>query len=164
MQATTTFSLEGVSNFFTEKFCKFDCDFSLAKNTNENTDNLIEILGFKAKYLRIQEKIDQFIKLGAKGVDLMSALSPKNTGEQSIFYQIGRVDFIVRVPSIMGNIEFLSEMKGKIFFREIALATFRSGGKSMYEISYNWENAAGLHGLSLLEFIQNPKDFMAKRF
>jgi hypothetical protein len=70
----------------------------------------------------------------------------------------------VRNPGIMGNVEFLSEMKGARFFREVAIASFRRNGKSMYEISYDWGNAAGLHGRSLLEFIKDPKGFMEERF
>lgn len=164
MLTATTFSFEEVMNFFKDRFYGIDCSFSLTQNTNENTENLTDILGFKAKFMRIQERIDQFITLGAKNIDLMSALSSKNTGEESTFFQIGRVDFVVRDPSITGQIEFISEMKGTRFFREVAIASFRRNGKSMVEISYDWTNAAGLHGHSLLEFIKNPKKFMAERF
>ena len=159
-----TFSFGGAMSFFKDKFCNYDCSFSLAENDNEKTENLVNILGFKAKFLRIQEKIDHFNKLGAKGIDLLAALSPKNTGEISNYYQIGRVDFIVRNPNLIGQIEYLSEMKGSVLFREVTLASFRRNNKSMYEISYDWGNAAGLHRRSLLEFIKNPQEFMKTRF
>ena len=158
------FSLEEVINFFLGKFNKFDCTFSLVENNNEEAFEIPGLTGLKVVSENIWNKIDQLNELGGKGMDFSSVLSPRNTGEASSFFKIGRVDFVVRDPAITGQIEFLSEMKGKVLFKEIAIATFRRSGRSMFEISHNWDKAAGLHGRSLLEFIQNPELFMATRF
>ena len=158
------FSLEEVLNFFLGKFSKFECSFSLVENNSEEAAEIPGLAGFKVVSENIWNKIDQLNKLGGNGMDFTSVLSPRNTGEVSTFFKIGRVDFMVKNPTIMGQLEFLSEMKGAVLFKQIAIATFRKDGKSMFEISNDWSQAAGLHGLSLLEFIQNPKEFMAKRF
>lgn len=161
---TATFSLKEVMDFFLGNFSKFDCSFLLVENNNEEAVEIPGLTGLKVVSENIWNKIDQLNKLGGNGTDFSSALSPVNTGESSTFFKIGRIDFMVRNPMIMGQLEFLSEMKGKILFREIAIATFRKDGKSMFEISNNWDQAAGLHGLSLMEFIKNPNEFMEKRF
>jgi glutamine amidotransferase-like uncharacterized protein len=153
-------------SFLNEKFALDNLTFTpvLVEKTDKVFFEVLESSGFTAKKEHWQNKLDTLIQMGGSQTDFAAAFSSKNTGEESDFYLCGKIDFIKGGGyPLVGQIEFLKEFKKTVHFRDILIVTFRSGGKGMVEMYYNWETGIKTGGLSIKEFIKNPTDFVTKR-